>query len=168
MKTCTECNKEKELAEFYKHKEMLDGHLNKCKECVKSRVSKHRENNIERIMEYDRNRPNSQERVKKCCDRVQRLKTEDPAKYKKYALDKNKWAKNNKHKRNAQDRVAKALYNGKLTRPLKCERCEETKKLHGHHADYNKPLEVIWLCPKCHGLEHKRLNEIKRKEDAPR
>jgi len=44
-------------------------------------------------------------------------------------------------------------------------RCKHPKK-HKHHFDYNRPNEVILLCPACHGAEHARLNKIKEKPKA--
>jgi hypothetical protein len=28
------------------------------------------------------------------------------------------------------------------------------KKIQAHHVNYNKPLEVVWLCTDCHGHVH--------------
>lgn len=47
-----------------------------------------------------------------------------------------------------------AVKTGKLVKPLKCTDCREVKKLQGHHEDYSKPLELIWLCQKCHTDRH--------------
>lgn len=39
--------------------------------------------------------------------------------------------------------------------------CEVERK-HKHHWNYEKPLEVMLLCPQCHGAEHRRLNRLKK------
>jgi ribosomal protein S27AE len=39
-----------------------------------------------------------------------------------------------------------------------CIRCGEEKSL-AHHEDYDKPLEVMWLCQPCHKQRHKELKQ---------
>ena len=42
--------------------------------------------------------------------------------------------------------------------------CGSNKNIQGHHPDYDKPLDVIWLCPPCHRLEHLKLAQLRRKK----
>lgn len=59
----------------------------------------------------------------------------------------------------ARQILNEALKKGKIIKPKKCLYCEETY-IHGHHPDYTKPLEVIWLCPFHHKKEHKKVGII--------
>lgn len=55
----------------------------------------------------------------------------------------------------ARDAINNAIQRGKISRPKSCERCGVVCRTHGHHPDYLKRLEVIWLCPKCHVAVHR-------------
>jgi ribosomal protein S27AE len=55
-------------------------------------------------------------------------------------------------KARARNRVKMRVRRGAMTR-MPCESCGTTKS-QAHHDDYSKPLEVRWLCAKCHGRHH--------------
>jgi hypothetical protein len=54
----------------------------------------------------------------------------------------------------AQYALTNAVRLGHIVKPELCSRCGKKRRLDGHHADYSKPLEVVWLCRPCHKLEH--------------
>ena len=51
--------------------------------------------------------------------------------------------------------VANALKTGALVRPGWCQDCGATGKLEAHHDDYSRPLDVDFLCVKCHREVHR-------------
>lgn len=66
----------------------------------------------------------------------------------------------NKEKYKAHWTVAHAIKAGKLIKS-NCEKCGSVKA-HAHHDDYSKPLDVRWLCPKCHNKHHRLLLELSK------
>jgi len=148
-KTCFKCSAVKPLSEFYKHSMMTDGHVNKCKECNKKDVTKNRNKNIERIRQYDRDRAKNPERQKTA------------------SAISTAWRQADKRRMKCHNAVTRAIRSGKLVRQP-CVRCEEVKSL-AHHEDYDKPLDVVWLCQPCHKQRHKEmLNEINNDTETTR
>jgi len=56
MKKCFKCNIKKDLTQFYKHPQMSDGTVNKCKECNKKDVRDNLYSKKEYYAKYDRER----------------------------------------------------------------------------------------------------------------
>lgn len=69
-----------------------------------------------------------------------------------------KWLKKNPDKLKAQRRVQDAIRHGKIKRGI-CRDCGSSNT-QGHHKDYSKYLEVIWLCPLHHAREHIKLKTL--------
>lgn len=60
----------------------------------------------------------------------------------------------NQGKANAHKLVNRAIRLGELVRPNHCETCQCKCKPIAHHTDYNRPLDVVWLCHPCHERRH--------------
>jgi len=58
----------------------------------------------------------------------------------------------------ARQQVSDAVRKGKLMRGS-CTVCGSYKNIDGHHEDYSKPLDIVWLCKPCHKARHKQLKE---------
>ena len=62
MKECFKCKEIKDLSCFYKHKQMGDGHLNKCKECTKNDVKTDYGKNIQNHEWHEKERARGREK----------------------------------------------------------------------------------------------------------
>ena len=65
-----------------------------------------------------------------------------------------------KQKCHCHRKVKDSIVNGELKRPEKCPKCEKICRPSAHHEDYTKPLDVIWLCNKCHRIWHSKFKGI--------
>ena len=63
----------------------------------------------------------------------------------------------------AHDVTERAIERGVLVRPDVCDECggpgvqykDGRASIQAHHCDYNKPLDVVWLCKGCHHEWHR-------------
>lgn len=130
QKRCFRCGETQPLSEFYSHPRMKDGHLNKCKECARKDIKANRTAKRGQYSEYDRQRNQRPERRS--------------AKREMYSRAR----ENNPQKIAARSSVRTALEAGRIDRQP-CKFCGDPKS-EAHHEDYSKPLDVVWVCFKCH------------------
>jgi len=143
--SCKVCGVTSDVAEFYK------GVNCRCKECHKKKVRENRHAKAEYYRAYDANRYQNDQRVKK---RHRRYATTDRGKA-ILRKSRQKWLDNNEEKRAAHVLLGNAVRDGRIMKPDTCMFCDATGRLEGHHEDYAKPLEVIWLCRSCHVAVHR-------------
>ena len=162
VKRCFKCGQTKPLDDFYAHPRMKDGTLNKCKECAKEDVARR----IERVKQdpewckRERERGRNKMATARACGRA------------KPSPRRKEYLKAYKARRPEACRAWASAYraasSGGISRKSACEWCSASGcRLEMHHEDYGKPLEVVWLCCKCHGLTRRidydpRTNRISR------
>ncbi len=138
-KVCSRCRERKLIEVFQRQSQEPCGRRSECKECTSKYQRAYKKANRTKMREMGR-----------------RYRQANPEK----AREKNrKYIITNPEKVRAKAAVWRAVHSGKLHKPQECAECNQyvgRLRLHGHHEDYGKPLEVTWLCPQCHSDAHHR------------
>lgn len=155
MLTCTICGVARSESDYYGSCRAT------CKDCYRARARAYRAANLERIKDYDRNRPNRATRNELNKENY-RLSMGDEEKKRKDRERKNKWRRRNAEKQQAHSMTNYAIATGKLV-PQACASCGFAFAVEAHHEDYSKPLSITWLCKPCHGERHREINAERRR-----
>jgi hypothetical protein len=133
VKQCTTCSAEKPLDDFYKCKSLPGGLHHLCKDCMKKKALARRLANPERTREYDRKYSTTPARKAALARSAKRYQVTFPSRVRANASVKN------------------ALKTGALKRqPCWVCGCAAV----AHHPDYDRPLDVVWLCDAHHKQTH--------------
>jgi hypothetical protein len=125
---CRACNNEKTAGDFY------PGVTSRCRDCHKAAMKVRRLTNP-RVQEYDR------------------LRYRTPERKAQGAANAKKWRKDHPEAYKAHTALNNAVRDGRIQKQP-CAVCSTDKNVHAHHSDYSRPLDVKWLCAKCHHRIH--------------
>lgn len=142
MLKCKGCGLEKDPSDFYK------SNKSNCKECVKVSVRLNRESKSEQYKEYERSRASLPHRVKARKDYSLTEAGKEAG-----SRAKLKYIEQNPKKRRVHIITGNAIRDGILIKGL-CDVCSTDVNIVAHHCDYDKPLDVMWLCSKHHNDWH--------------
>lgn len=161
-KKCTKCGTIKPLSEYHKNKMGKYGHKSCCMVCELERNRQYRINNPDKIKAhnkkyYHENKERERERFRRYREEH---KEREALRYQAYRIenaDRIKIRKENYYKSHpevvkAHSTIGNAIRLGKIKRQP-CVVCKATPA-DGHHEDYSKPWDVIWLCKPHHSRLH--------------
>lgn len=125
-KVCFKCGLNLPLSEFYKHPQMPDGHLNKCKECTKKDVHENYMKRIEdpKFVEKERARGR---------DKFNRLYKDKPR----------------------EDRIGLTINKSCPKKKYERKGVMFWNDIELHHWNYDKPFDVFLLSRRHHARLHK-------------
>lgn len=149
MKKCTKCKVEKVFGEFYKNRGKPDGLMVRCIECCRE---------YNRSVDRKEAWANYQKTEK---GKATKRKYQQSVKGRVCASG---YRSKYPYKTKAHDKVKCAIRSGVLVRPDRCFLCLKVCHPHAHHCDYNKPLDIMWLCKQCHVDWHKENEAIPHKD----
>lgn len=153
---CSQCKEHKEREAFGKDKSAARGFAYRCFDCQKAHYEANKERYKEKRLRYAKNyRLQNRERLAQEFRDFRKQKTKtDPEGFRKLRYRyMQKYKDNNALKTSCRMKYDSAIAMGKLVREP-CVICGELKT-DGHHADYTKPLDVMWLCRSHHLAWHR-------------
>lgn len=128
MKTCKRCKNDRRPQDFAKCASSPDNLQRWCRQCWKT---------------YDYNR---------CQDTARKNKDSKRKKTTECKYTEKDYREKNQKKRSAHQAVAQALKKRHLVKEC-CMECGESHT-YAHHCDYDRPLDVMWLCATHHAEWH--------------
>lgn len=170
-KLCSKCRRVLPLEDFHKDKNRRSGRTSQCKACsytrklfltdedrierrkarAKRRLAREKSERAirraERLLEAERTRERRQEEARKRRNELRRLDR-----------------LSNPEKHRARRFLNHAVRDGRAFRQP-CVVCGDPK-VEGHHKDYSRPLDVIWVCAKHHREMFHSLNHPNGKMEA--
>ena len=150
---CTACGEQKPLHEFRAHRKGRFGRRSQCRLCERAKQAQARARDPERFRSYGR-RWYDRHREEVLARTTEYRRT---ARGRQIAIESaQRWADRNWTAVLAAAAARRAIKRGELQRAETCQAagCDRHERLHGHHADYSKPLHVAWLCPGHHRQVH--------------
>lgn len=146
-KVCSKCGELKSLDSFYRRNGRKDGHKSSCKSCDKIYAQKPdvKASHLAASNRYAKT-SKGKESSKRGCAKFRKTEAF------KHSIQ--KYRNNNPERRSAQIALSNAIATGKIIRPECCSVCMAICIPEGHHFDYAKQLDVIWVCKKCHTDYH--------------
>lgn len=149
---CNICKCKKPINEFAKDKNKIYGCDYRCKECDKKRFKKYWEKHNVSDMRSERYYSDREASVQKSKEYYYIKKARG---YR---------TKIDPFKQEARLETWRAIKAGLIAKKA-CEVCGEQKS-QAHHSDYNKPLEIMWLCKKHHSKWHRKNKAIIYKNET--
>jgi len=167
-KRCSRCGVSFPISSFGRNRSMKDGLHHYCKICQRQSQESWRNRNPEQyrssIARWQRHHREYLARLNR--ERIAQTPGLGAEYQKRYRLAHPESVRESNRREKAKSRASgktsarkKLSYRtcaGLIARPENCERCGASGRVHGHHPNYTRPLDVVWLCPRCHGAEHRK------------